>query len=164
MKRSIALVAMFLVGLALTAKVRADDAEDVRAAYVRHITLSRTGQIDSFVGQHLPGHTAFGPNGGLLSRNDSLEVEKVSRQAQFDRGQRDPTQPSFTSVASVLRHLEVQLYGTTAVLTAYLQGPVTLSDGSSRQGTRRVTAVWIKQGNEWREVHDHMSTLLTSPR
>jgi hypothetical protein len=163
MKQWMALVAMFLVGMALTEKVRADDAEDVKAAYVRHITLSRTGQIDSFVGQHLPGHTAFGPNGGLLTRNPSLEAEKVSRQAQFDRGQRDSSQPSFTSAANVLRHLEVQLYGTTAVLTGYLQGPVTLSDGSSRQGTRRVTAVWIKQGNEWREVHDHMSTLLTSP-
>ena len=163
MKRSIALVAMFLVGLALTAKVRADDAEDVKAAYVRHITLSRTGQINSFVEQHLPGHTAFGPNGALLTRNDSLEEEKKTRQAMFDRGRRDSTQPSFTSAANVLRHLEVQLYGTTAVLTGYLQGPVTLSDGSTRQGTRRVTAVWIKQGNEWREVHDHMSTLLSSP-
>ncbi len=163
MKRLMALVTMFLVGVALTAKVRADDAADVKAAYVRHITLSRTGQIDSFVGQHLPGHTAFGPNGALLTRNDSLEEEKKYRQALFDRGRTDSTQPSFTSVANVLRHLEVQLYGTTAVLTGYLQGPVTLSDGSTRQGTRRVTAVWIKQGNEWREVHDHMSTLLTSP-
>ena len=163
MKQWMALVAMFLVGVALTAKVRADDAEDVKAAYVRHITLSRTGQIDSFVEQHLPGHTAFGPNGGLLTLNDSLEEEKKYRQALFDRGRRDSTQPSFTSVASVLRHLEVQLYGTTAVLTGYLQGPVTLSDGTTRQGTRRVTAVWIKQGTVWKEVHDHMSTLLTSP-
>lgn len=163
MKQGMTLVVLFLVVTALTAKVRADDAEDVKAAYVRHITRSRTGQIDSFVEQHLPGHTAFGPNGGLLTRNDSLEAEKKYRQALFDRGRRDSTQPSFTSVASVLRHLEVQLYGTTAVLTGYLQGPVTLSDGSTRQGTRRVTAVWIKQGNEWREVHDHMSTLLTSP-
>ncbi len=164
MKQWIALVPMFLLGVAWTATVRADDAEDVKAAYVRHITLSRTGQIDPFVEQHLPGHTAFGPNGGLLTRNDSLEVEKKSRQAQFDRGQRNPNQPSFISVAGVLRHLEVQLYGTTAVLTGYLSGPVTLSDGTSRQGTRRVTAVWIKQGSEWREVHDHMSTLLTAPR
>jgi ketosteroid isomerase-like protein len=163
MKQRIALVVLFLVGMALTVDVRADDAEDVKAAYVRHITLSRTGQINSFVEQHFPGHTAFGPNGGLLTRNDSLEEEKKTRQAMFDRGRSDSTQPSFTSVANVLRHVEVQVYGTTAVLTGYLSGPVTLSDGSTRQGTRRVTAVWIKQGNEWKEVHDHMSTLLTSP-
>ena len=120
MKRLMVLVA--ILGVALTAKVRADDTEDVKAAYLRHITLSRTGQIDPFVEQHLPGHTAFGPNGGLLTRNDSLEAEKKSRQALFDRGRRDSTQPSFTSVTKVLRHLEVQVYGTTAVLTGYLQG------------------------------------------
>ena len=50
MKRLMALVAMFLVGVVLTAEVRADDAEDVKAAYVRHITLSRTGQIDPLRG------------------------------------------------------------------------------------------------------------------
>jgi hypothetical protein len=152
MKGSMVAVATCLVAVFLTSAVRADDAEDVKAAYARHIMLSRTGQAGPFVDQHLPGHSAFGPNGGLLTRYDSPEEEKESRSRL--------RQPAYTSLASILRHIEIRVYGDAAVVTGYLQGPITLTDGSRRQGTRRVTAVWINQGNEWREVHDHMSPLI----
>ena len=152
MKQSIVAVTICLVAILITATVSADDAEDVKAAYARHIMLSRTGQVEPFVDQHFPGHSAFGPNGGMMTRYDSAEEEKKSRSRL--------RQPAYTSLASILRHLEVRVYGDAAVVTGYLQGPITLTDGSRRQGTRRVTAVWIKQGNEWKEVHDHMSPLV----
>ncbi|MEE8348405.1 MAG: nuclear transport factor 2 family protein [Acidobacteriota bacterium] len=152
MKRPIVLLTISLMAFLLTSSARADDVEDVKAAYARHIMLSRTGQAGPFVDQHLPGHSAFGPTGGMLTRYDSPEEEKKSR-SQL-------RQPEYTSLASVLRHLEVKVYGGAAVVTGYLQGPITLTDGSRRQGTRRVTAVWIKQGSQWREVHDHMSPLI----
>ncbi len=152
MKQPIVAVTMCIVAIFLTAAARADDAEDVKAAYARHIKLSRTGQVEPFVDQHLPGHSAFGPTGGMLTRYDSPEEERASRSRL--------RQPAYTSLASILRHLEVKVYGDAAVVTGYLQGPITLTDGTRRQGTRRVTAVWIKQGNEWKEVHDHMSPLI----
>ena len=148
---------MLGLGIAMTA-VFADDAEDVKAAYVRHITLSRTGQVDAFLEQHEPGHTAFGPNADLLSRFDSLEDEKKFRQAAARRV--NPEDFDSQSVSQLVRHMEVQVYGNAAVLTTYLQGSIRLPDGTQRPGTRRVTSVWIKQNNRWTEVHDHMSPLV----
>ena len=49
MKGSMVAVAACLVAVFLTSAVRADDAEDVKAAYARHIMLSRTGQAGPFV-------------------------------------------------------------------------------------------------------------------
>ncbi len=154
-------IAKMLLGLSLImvpTMAFADDVDDVRAAYVRHITLSRTGQVDAFLEQHEPGHTAFGPNGALLSRFDSLDDEKKFRQAAASR--LNPEDFDSQSVSQVVRHIEVQVYGNAAVLTTYLQGPITLPDGTQRPGTRRVTSVWIKQENRWTEVHDHMSPLI----
>ena len=158
MRQHIAMITLGLGLIMITTVAFADDADDVKAAYVRHITLSRTGQVDAFLEQHEPGHTAFGPNGALLSRFDSLEDEKKFRQAAASRV--NPEAFDSQSVSQVVRHMEVQVYGIAAVLTTYLQGPITLPDGTQRQGTRRVTSVWIKQGNRWTEVHDHMSPLI----
>ncbi|MCH8819588.1 MAG: hypothetical protein IIB03_04620, partial [Acidobacteria bacterium] len=53
MKQLIVAVTMCLVAIFLTAAARADDAEDVKAAYARHSKLSRTGQVEPFVDQPL---------------------------------------------------------------------------------------------------------------
>jgi len=79
MKRPIVAVTMCLIAIFLTVAVRGDDAEDVKAAYSRHILFSRTGQVEPFVDQHLPGHSAFGPTGGMLTRYDSPEEERISQ-------------------------------------------------------------------------------------
>ncbi len=159
MRRPISRVTIFFVGVLLTGVAWAGDVEDVRAEYIKHITRSRTGEIDAFVDQHMVGHTAFGPGSGLLQRFDSPEAEKRSRGGRSGSGDGEPI---FVNVASVLRHLDVQVYGDAAVVTGYLQGNISMPDGTSRPGTRRVTAVWIKQGDQWKEVHDHMSPLLYS--
>lgn len=158
MKQEISMITLALALIMITPAVFADDADDVKAAYARHITLSRTGQVDAFLEQHEPGHTAFGPNGALLSRFDSLDDEKKFRQAAARR--LNPEAFDDQSVSQLVRHMEVQVYGTAAVLTTYLQGPITLPDGTQRPGTLRVTSVWVKQGNRWTEVHDHMSPLI----
>lgn len=155
MKQSMG-AATLCVAILLTTPVRANDVEDVQEAYTKHIMLSRTGQVELFVDQHFPGHSAFGPTGGMLTRYDSPEEEKKSRSRM--------RQPVYTSLANILRHLEVRVYGDAAVVTGYLDGPITLTDGSRRQGTRRVTAVWIRQGTEWLEVHDHMSPLISTSK
>ena len=70
MRQPITLMALVLGFFTLPTAVFADDVEDVKAAYIKHITLSRTGQVDAFLEQHEPGHTAFGPNGALLTSTD----------------------------------------------------------------------------------------------
>ncbi|MCZ6878319.1 MAG: nuclear transport factor 2 family protein [Acidobacteria bacterium] len=160
MRRLITRVTILLAGVLLTGVAWAGDVEDVKAEYIKHITRSRTGEIDAFVDQHMVGHTAFGPGSGLLTRFDDPEAEKRSRGGRFSGSGGEPI---FVNVAGTLRHLEVQVYGgNAAVVTCYLNGAISMPDGTSRPGTRRVTAVWIKQGDQWKEVHDHMSPLLIS--
>lgn len=142
--------------------VVADDVDDVKAAYLQHIENSNSGNVDGFVGQHLPGHSAFGPTGALLTRYDSTEGEKELVRAALDAGRAaNPGRSSVRAFSDVqVRHLEAKVYGRlSAVLTAYLTGRETASDGTSHQRTLRASSMWIKQGGLWKEVHDHLSDL-----
>jgi hypothetical protein len=149
-------------GLFFSTIAFADDVDDVKAEYLKHIANSNNGNTDSFVGQHLPGHSAFGPTGAMLTRWDSLEEEKQVAQSRLDAArQQNSDRASVRSFRNVqVKHMEVRIYGRlTAVVTGYLTGTDTASDGSTYQSARRFTAVWVKQGNRWREAHDHMSML-----
>ena len=89
--------------------------------------------------------------GELLSRSDSLEDERKNLQAQFDAGFKTNAQA---------RHFEVKVYGNlTAVTTGYMVGTQTLPDGTTQQVNSQRTAVLIKQGGQWKEVHVHVSPL-----
>ncbi len=74
--RWITVAAVIWVNMMGVSFVVADDVDDVEAAYLQHIANSNSGNVDGFVGQHLPGHSAFGPTGALLTRYDSTEGEK----------------------------------------------------------------------------------------
>jgi ketosteroid isomerase-like protein len=51
-----------------------------------------------------------------------------------------------------------QIYGDVAVATFYLVG-THARGGETRRGTWRVTAVWVREGDEWKEAHHHESPL-----
>jgi hypothetical protein len=162
MKRTMTTLWLLAGGLFFSTLVFAGDADDVKAEYLRHIANSNNGAIDSFVDQHLPGHSAFGPTGAMLTRWDSLEEEKKTAQANLDAArQRGTGRSSVRSFRNVqVKHMEVRIYGRlSAIVTGYLTGTDTAPDGSTFQSARRFTAVWVKQGDRWREAHDHMSTL-----
>ena len=142
--------------------VVAGDVDEVKAASLQHIADSNSGNVDGFVEQHLAGHSAFGPTGALLTRYDSIEDEKKLVRAALDAGRAaNPGRSSVRAFSDVqVRHLEARIYGRlSAVVTAYLTGRETASDGTSRQRTLRASSMWIKQGGQWKEVHDHMSDL-----
>ncbi len=72
-------------------------------------------------------------------------------QAVFDAG---------TGLDIYLRHVQVRIYGDAAVVTGYITGTTTNPDGSVVQTMDRRTAVLIRQGGEWKEVHSHASPVV----
>ncbi len=146
-----ALTTLFVVGMFATAVAIADDADDVKASEIEHFT---TQSADVITQHHLAGHTGFGADGGLLGVTDSLEEERNDRRAEFDAGLKRNLQ---------LRHLEATIYGDVAVTTGYVIGTNTLPDGTTERVANRRTAVLIKQGGQWKEVHTHNSPLIIAP-
>ena len=146
----------------LTTAASADDADDVKAAVRQHIANTNTGNVDGFVDQHLPGHSAFGPTGTPRGRSYSIEEERKRVQAAFDAArERDPSRTSVRAFSRVeVKDLEVRVYGIAAIATAYLSGINTFPDGRTEPLTLRLTSVWVKQDDgQWQEAHDHLSEL-----
>ncbi len=142
---------LFVIGIFATAVAMADDADDVRAAVQKYFDSLNSGDVDAWVQLFAEGHTTFAGGGGLLEANTSLEEQRRIRQAGVDSGLARNLQG---------RHIEVQVYGNlTAVATNYVVGNLTPAGGNPQQILRRRTAVLIKQGDQWKIVHRHISSL-----
>ena len=137
----------------LTTVAEAGDVEDIKKATLEHFVTFSAGNVAAHVGHHLQGHTGFGPDGGLLEVNESLEEEKKSLQADFDAGLKFNLH---------VKHLDVKIYGNTAVTTCYIVGSMTTLNGKTIQVRDRRTAVLIKKGKKWKEVHAHNSPITTA--
>ncbi len=142
-----ALTTLCVVGMFVTTVAIADDVDDVKASEIEQFT---TQSADVITQHHLAGHTGFGVDGGLLGVTDSLEEERNNRRAEFDAGLKRNLQ---------LRHLDAKIYGDVAVTTGYVIGTRTLPDGTTERVANRRTAVLIKRGGQWKEVHVHVSQL-----
>lgn len=153
MKKLTAITMIFGLVVLLTTVAVAGDVEDIKKATLQHFVTFNAGDVAGHVEHHLKGHTGYGPNGGLLDVNESLKEEKKSLQADFDAGLKFNLQ---------VRHLEVKVYGNTAVTTCYIVGTVTNPDGTTNQVMDRRTAVLIKKGRKWKEVHAHNSHIMTA--
>jgi len=146
-----ALATLFVIGMFATTVAMADDVDDVKASEIEHFT---TQSADVISQHHLAGNTGFAADGGLLGATDSLEEEKNNLRAEFNAGLKRNLQ---------LRHLEAKIYGDVAVTTGYVIGPRTLVDGTIERVANRRTAVLIKRGRQWKEVHTHNSPLNIAP-
>ena len=144
-----ALTTLFVVGILLTSVAMADDADDVKAAFLSLFAAVNAGDSEALIQLYMPGFTDFGRGGGLLNRTTSLEERRKARQAIFDSARLN-LQP---------RNVEVQVYGNAAVVTAYLVGRANPPNGEPTQWTDRRTGVWVKQGGTWKEVHMHQSPI-----
>ncbi len=142
------LTTLLVVGMFATTVAIADDVDDVKAAMQRSPAAANSGDANTGVQSLLEGFTSFGFAGGLLERLD-LEEARKNRQAAFDAGLKFNVQD---------RHIEVSVYGnSTAVATNYGVGRVTQPNGTTGQVNNRITAVLIKQGGQWKVVHQHIS-------
>ena len=127
------------------------DAAAVCSMAERHYAAIRAGDMPTVVNQHLPEFTFFVSDGGLLWSFHSLDQQRTEIQE---------LSPGYTS-KTYIRHCSAQVYGNTGIATYYLVGSVTIG-GTTETGTWRVTEVWVRQGNEWKEAHHHESPLLDS--
>ena len=144
-----ALTTLLVVGMFATTVAMADDVDDVKAAVLGHYAALNAGDANALIQLQAAGYTTFGPGGALLEQSDSLEERRKTRQAEFDAGLKYNLQA---------RHIDVRVYGnSTAVTTHYGVGRITFPDGTTGQPNNRITRVWVKQGGQWKAVHNHLS-------
>ncbi len=146
-----ALTTLLVVGMFLTTVAMADDVDDVKAAVQGDFVSRNSGDVYAYAQSFLEGFTRFGFGGQLLERVDSLEELRKDRQASFDAGVKFNLQD---------RHTDVSLYGnSTAVVTSYRVGTMTVPDGRTVRINNRITTVLVKQGGQWKIAHVHDSPL-----
>ena len=152
MKPLLAVLLILLLGFTPTPNPTADDVEDIKQATLDHFATLNSGDAETHIQDHLEGNTAYAADGGFLDTS-SLEEQVAGLKAGYESGVRINLSP---------RHIEVQVYGNAAVVTCYLEGTVTDTDGTVQQVTDRRTAVLIKQGGKWLEAHTHASPMISA--
>ena len=128
-------------------QVVADDADNVRATIEQHYAAIHANDIESVISHHLKDFTMYFSDGTVLWESDWAEVSE-----------RMGTTQDFGTVNVRMSDFNVQIHGNVAIATFYLVGKHT-TDGKTRNVTNRVSAVWVKDGREWKEAHHHESPL-----
>ncbi len=128
------------------------DVESLKTTINAHWEAINANDDQTVIGHHMLRFTGFlldeGPLWVLESEEDGAAIEEYFADAQSDWRARDFT---------------IDLYGDVAVAAFYAEGSVTWPDGRVVEGPRRVTAVWIREGGEWKEAHHHDSPLVSAP-
>ena len=144
-----ALTTLFVTGMFATAVVMADDMDDVKAAVHSYFDAINSGNGTAVARHRIPEYSVFA-GGGLLDRSSSSAEQRDEFQALTDGGR---------NLNLRIQHMDVRVYGNTAVVTGYLMGTNTTPDGTVLQSRQQRTGVWIKQSGQWREVHRHAAQL-----
>ena len=111
------------------------------------LTAFNGGDVDKFLTFFHEDYTYFYIRNSVLNLMPSRE----QLQGLYDAG----LKPNVS-----LRHLEIAVYGDTAVPTGYITGTFQQPDGSVLEGTWRYSATIIKSGGAWKIVHNHWSPLM----
>lgn len=153
MKRLIVILMASVACMVVTTVAAADDVAEVKAAVQAHWAAINAGDMAAVAEHHMPDFSGFLSGGGLLMSFASHEEQKTAFRASSEAGYKANWQ---------IRHLEVKIYGNTAVAAFYLDGSATWQGGTAH-GPLRVTEVWVKQGGKWKEAHHHDSPLAPAP-
>jgi len=147
MKSMIAVLALAVLTFA-PGIAAADDEDDVIAAVLDYISGWNNGDAAKIAQYMLPGATAFTQGTGLAAApfNQAGLQNNMDNGANFNFSYRD---------------MKVQVYGDTAVFTAYEAGNMSFPNGFTNQGPWRYTAVLVKQDGVWKQAHRHASPLRT---
>jgi ketosteroid isomerase-like protein len=138
------------LGAAILAGHAADaqDEASLRATIEKHYAAIHKQDSDSVFQHHLPDFTWFASDGRLLMEAGAAEA-----------AERSGTTLDFGTSNVYMNHFRAQIYGNVGVATFYLVGTHTWA-GETKNGTWRVSAVWVWTGDEWKEAHHHESPLM----
>jgi len=146
-------ISLGVVALLFAGAAPGQDAGAVKTAVESHWAAINKGDFATIAAQHTPDFSGFFADGGVLLAFESADSQRHAIEAFVASGYKTNWS---------IRHLEISMYGNTAVATLYLVGSQTQPGRSAQQGTLRVSEVWVKQGNEWKEAHHHDSWLLAA--
>ncbi len=150
--KTLSLLVTLITLTAFTGAAMAEDADDVRATIERHYAAIHAKDTEAVWSHHLKDFTMFYSDGTVLWEHDSREVSE-----------RMGATVDFGTLNVRMSNFNAQVYGNVAVATFYLVGTHTYG-GKTRNVTNRVSAVWVKDGSEWKEAHHHESPLRAAHR
>lgn len=139
-----------VAAVSLAVQAAAQDAAEVMTAVRAHYAAANALDMAAVADHHTADFDVF-TGGGLLWTYETREEQQAAFQAYVEAGWQADVR---------IRHLGVEVYGDVAVASSYLTGRWGLPP---RQGTWRVTEVWVKEGSEWKEAHHHDSPLVPGP-
>lgn len=129
----------------------AEDKAEVMAAVQSAIAAWNTGDVDAFVQHFFPEVTRFFLDGELIHEGMDSDSLKASYRSGY--------KPNM-----MLRHPEVKIDNSTAIVTGYLVGTMTDTGDVTIEGTWRFSDVLIKQDSQWKSIHYHFSPLTPGHR
>ena len=136
-----------LCTLALLPALGSADEESVRSAVMDHYRAFAAKDHEGLGRSFAPGYTIFSSSGGLLREG----FDRDRMKSGFKAGLTFNLKP---------RHIEVQLFENTAVVTGYLDARISMKKQRSRMHTLRLSSVWVKQKGGWHLAHEHLSRLV----
>ncbi len=136
-------LAVLVIGTVLAPAVLAQDADDLKAA-VLDFYEKLNDEDPSYMDYFLAGSDQFPRTGSLLAPS--------------------PTEilPGLDFEVAVV-HLEAKVLGDSAVATYYTTGTTTYPDGITLRGIFRASITAVRQGNQWKWAHIHVSPLQSEP-
>lgn len=138
------LLVLAILAVSNLSAARAQDAASVRAAIERHYTAIHADDMPTVMEHHLPDFSFF--------QADGRPLRDIASEARMGASL------DFGPINVYMSHFNAQIYGDVAVATFYLVGTHT-TGGETKNGSWRVTAVWVREGGEWKEAHHHESPL-----
>jgi uncharacterized protein (TIGR02246 family) len=135
--------------IGLVATGSADDADDIKRLVEDFYGALNDGDGEAVAKHYLEGANSFQRTGLLLAPVRSAEYLN----ARFEAGLKFQVEA---------RHIDVKVHGgDAAVATLYTTGSTAYPSGATRNGTFRITIVWVKQASQWKMAHLHLSPLRT---
>ena len=150
MNRMSGLVLAGAVVVATAAVASSKTENEIVAATEAHFVALNTNDIEAHLKHHAGVKTSFGFEGDSLRVFQSIAEQRTlmtpERMSAFKSDQRP-------------EEVRVQLHGNVAVVTCYVTGTVTVGSEAPHPVRERRTAVLVKEGRDWKEVHLHSSPL-----
>ena len=123
--------------------------EEIIAVINKYYASLATHNYENAVALMQPGMRVFTPFGKLMHLpNDAQIVIQIYKQLQAQGFHMD-----YTAL-----EIDGAVYGNVAFAAYLLQGKETAPGGASTTAERRGTQVWVKENEQWRIAHMHVST------